>query len=1111
MKCSRCHIEAREGVTFCEECGARLQTTCPRCGAPVLPAKRFCGACGSLLTAQQPSEYLDEPSSYTPAHLAQRILTSRSALEGERKQVTVLFCDLVESSRLAERLDPEAMHEFMDRVLRLMAEAVHRYEGTVNQFLGDGLMALFGAPAAVENHAVRGAQAALAIHETLTGYGEQVKREHGFDIRLRIGLNTGLVVVGKIGDDLRMDYTAIGDTTHLASRMQMLAEPGTILVTQATRDLIDGYIRNESLGLIPVKGRSEPVHVYRLIGRRRALTRLAVSAERGLTELVGRHTELRLLQDCLARVKTGHGQVVGVVGEPGAGKSRLLYEFRRSLANDRVTWLEGQCMSYGHATPFLPIRTILAANFEVEEGDNLLQIQEKLRSGIQRLDPSLESILPYLGELFGLSDTQNAVSTLDPKERGQRTFEAIRALTLAGSKRRPQVLVFEDLHWIDKSSEDCVFKFLTESVTRAPILVLTTHRPGYTVRWADKTYYTQIALDLLSQDEAQSLMAALLRSRDLPADLVHSVWEKAEGNPLFIEEMLRSLLERGILATADGRVRWADQALVDLPATVEDIIRARIDRLADPVKRTILAASVIGREFTLRLLSTISATAAEVGDHLTLLEQVELIHETRFFPAPEYAFKHAVTQDVAYQGLLLHHRRELHGQIGEAVERLYADRLHEQAPVLAHHYSRSDHPERAIEWARLAGDRAARLYANAEATVYLQQALDIARSLPAAADVWRAEIDASLRLAAVGVTRQDVERDQKNLQRARTLADELGDESRMARVLYWLGRTYYVAWDPMRALEHARRSLEIAERFRDEEIAALAVNLIGRVSLLTSDFPKAAEMLERSFEEMRKLGNKTEEATVAGLAGTLFGFRGEFSRALPYAEHGIKVARDIKNPFAEAAAWYYRGTVRDQRGEWSLAIADYDRAVEVARAAGDRFRVYIVKCWQGRAYAMAGQPNRGRELIEESLAISQQIGTRLALSWQRTWLAACLLTLGEIDNVPALCEEAIHLADAAFDKFNNALAHRTLAEAVFRLAQSKFDVAQAAVLHAIAVQNEIGARPELARSHVTYAGLLNARGERERAGVQIAEARRMFSDMGMAWDLAQTERALAHH
>jgi len=1108
MRCPRCQQDNPPQAKFCQECGARLALTCAKCRTELPADAKFCLECGQAVSVSPvPDARFSSPEAYTPKHLAEKILTSKSALEGERKQVTVLFCDIADSSGLAQRLDPEVMHQVMDRALRLMAEAVHRYEGTVNQFLGDGLMALFGAPVALEDHAFRAVQAALTIQETVAGYSQQLKQERGAEIRLRQGLNTGLVVVGRIGDDLRMDYTAVGDTTNLAARMQALAEPGTILLTEATHRLVAGYVRSEALAPVKVKGWSDPVSVYKVTGRRRGRSRLEVSAERGLTQLVGRERELGLLHDCLARVKAGRGQVLGVVGEPGVGKSRLLYEFRKSLEGERVTWLEGHCVAYGQTTPYLPILEILRVNFQIEEGDNPLQIQEKLRQDVHRLDPALEGVLPFLHDLFGLPVADEALKHLDPKDKRQKTFEAMQALTVAGGQRRPRVVVVEDLHWIDKTSEDYL-AFLIAGAAGVPLLLVTSHRPGYTVRWADKTYYTQIALDLLTEGQTEALMAALLGSRDLPPDFLRIVREKAEGNPLFVEEITTSLLERGTLVRRNGEIAWTGGPSVEVPATIQDIIRARIDRLEEPVKRTVQTASVIGREFGLRLLTRISEMAAEVRDYLATLTHLEFIHETRFFPELEFIFKHAVIQDVAYQSLLAQRRKELHGAIGRAIEDLYPDRLEEQAGILAYHYARSERQDKAVEYALLAGDRATRLYVNAEATAYYEQALATARALSASPETKRWQIDAGLKLATVGVTRQDIERDRPNLESARLLAQDLHDEPRLARVLYWLGRIQYVLGQSQTAIGYATQSLAIAESLGDEALAAPPVNLMGRASWQLSEFAKSVLLMERSVEQMRKLGNKTEESTAAGFAGYLLGHLGNFDSAYQYGDRALALAREIQNPFAEAAARFTHGVTSVMRGEWSQAITDFEEARRVAHRAGDLFRVYLAELWQGWALTGAGSPGRGRVLLEEGLARAGQIGTKFQLSCGKATLAACLLALGELDAVPGLCQEAIPLAEETGDKFINALAHRVLAEALSRLEPSDPAGAGRAILEAIRILQEIGTRPELARTYVSYARLLKARGERERAREFLANAIDMFREMGMAWDLERAEQAL---
>jgi class 3 adenylate cyclase/tetratricopeptide (TPR) repeat protein len=695
MRCPQCHYDAPVDATFCPECGNKLVRLCARCQTTNAPDHKFCKQCGQPLPTSSAHRSAGmtstSPQSYTPRYLAEKILTSRDALQGERKEVTVLFCDVVESSGLAERLDPEAMHQIMDQALRLMAEAIHRYEGTVNQFLGDGLMALFGAPVALEDHALRAVMAALRIQETINAYNEQLKAGRDVEILLRLGLNTGLVVVGRIGDDLRMDYTAVGDTTNVAARLQSLAEPGTILIGEATQRLVEGYIHGAAQGPVQIRGRTEPVRVYRVTGRRRGRSRLEVSIDRGLTPLVGRERELNLLHNCLIRVKAGRGQVVGIVGEPGIGKSRLLYEFRKSLEGERIVWLEGHCVSYGQNTPYLPILEILRTNFQIEDGDASLQLHDKLRRGIRQLDAKLEGCLPYVGELFGLPIEDELLTQLHPHLKQWKTFEALRALALAGSQRRPHVVVIEDLHWLDKTSEEYL-TFLIESLAGTPVLLLTTCRPGCAVRWAVKTYYTQVTLDRLTRQEVEDLLHALLGAEPRLVPLMQLLMECAEGNPFFLEESVRMLVESEVLAGARGAYGLVKPLqTIRVPATVQAVLAARIDRLPPEDKHLLQTAAVIGKRVPLALLQALADQSDDaVRRGLTHLQAAEFLYDTGLFPDVQYAFTHALTYEVAYGSLLQERRRDLHGRIIEAIETLYADRLAEWRDRLAYHVVRGE-------------------------------------------------------------------------------------------------------------------------------------------------------------------------------------------------------------------------------------------------------------------------------------------------------------------------------------------------------------------------------------------------------------------------------------
>ena len=431
MLCPQCRFENRQSVSFCEECGAKLDVMCPTCAAAIPPGRKFCGNCGTPLTAgATPAARFVSPEVYTPKHLAEKILTSKAALEGERKQVTVLFADLKGSMELLADRDPEEARKLLDPVLECMMEAVHRYEGTVNQVMGDGIMALFGAPLAHEDHAVRGCYAALRMQESVKRYAEEIFRTHGVPVRIRVGLNSGEVVVRSIGSDLHMDYTAVGQTTHLAARMEQMADPGAILLTPDTLHLAEGFVQVQSLGIVAVKGLTTPAEIFELTGASPSRSRLQAAAVRGLTTFVGRDTEMDTLFTALDRAKAGKGQVVAVVGEPGVGKSRLFWEFTHSHRSRGWLIVESGSVSYGKATPYLPVIDLLKTYFGVDNRDDARRLREKVAGKVLTLDRALETELPALLALLDVPVVDAAWRGLDPVQRRQRTFDAVKRMLL---------------------------------------------------------------------------------------------------------------------------------------------------------------------------------------------------------------------------------------------------------------------------------------------------------------------------------------------------------------------------------------------------------------------------------------------------------------------------------------------------------------------------------------------------------------------------------------------------------------------------------------------------------------------------------------------------------
>src|SRR4051794_25990430 len=574
MQCPQCGNQSREGAKFCRKCGLRFDLVCPACGAPAEPDSGFCEECGAALEptprpvakpAQVPrAGRSTAPGSYTPHHLAERIITSRAALEGERKQVTVLFADLKGSMELLADCDPEEARAILDPILERMMEAVHRYEGTVNQVMGDGIMALFGAPLAHEDHAVRACYAALRMQEAVKQYAQEVQRSHGVPVHIRVGLNSGEVVVRSISTDLHMDYSAIGQTTHLAARMEQTAMPGSILLAPDTLRLVEGYVQVQSLGPVQVKGLSEPVEVYELQSVGTARSRLQAAAARGLTKFVGRDPELETLRRTLEQASRGHGQVVALVGEPGVGKSRLVWEFSHSHRTQGWLVLESGSVSYGKATSYLPVIDLLKTYGRIEARDDARSIREKVTGKLLPLDRALEPLLPAVLALLDVPTDDPAWEALDPPQRRQRTLEACKRLLLRESQEQPLLLVFEDLHWIDTETQ-ALLDSLVDSLPSARVLLLVNYRPEYDHPWHRKTYYQQLRLDPLPAASADELLQALLgpgagqvgggparTADDALLELKDLLIERSEGNPFFLEESVRSLVETGVLVGERG-------------------------------------------------------------------------------------------------------------------------------------------------------------------------------------------------------------------------------------------------------------------------------------------------------------------------------------------------------------------------------------------------------------------------------------------------------------------------------------------------------------------------------------------------------------------------------
>lgn len=722
-QCSKCGHENRVSARFCESCGEPVAHACESCGTELRASALFCDQCGA------PQQAKGEPrgaETFTPLprHLEAAARRDHPAMLGERRIVTVLFADAVGSTPIAEMLDEEEVYSLMQGCFERMQTAVHEYEGTVNQFTGDGILALFGAPIAHEDSARHAVAAGLRMQGMLADYAEEVKRVHPIQCSYRVGINTGPVVVGRISENLSLDFAAVGDTVNLAQRMESMADSGAVNLSENTYRVVRDYFECEDLGAVDIKGKARPVSMYRAVREKRVTGRIEAAAGRGFTPYVGRARELEDLRGHLERARQGEGQVVLIHGEPGIGKSRLLLEFRQNLSDVPLLWINGQCISYGKRIPYHPIVDLIKDAFAVKEGDSEAEIIQKVNEATRSWDTASRRTVPYLRYLLNVDTGDHEVTEMDPMSRRAGFLDAMRALVSQLAAERTLVISVEDLHWIDSESQ-ALLEVLVDACARQPVLMLLSSRPLPESPIRERTYTSRMVLAPLTTAESAACAAKALGEFDLPASARDLIWSKAEGNPFFIEEVVRSLMETGQLREESGQYRLAaSPKSLEIPDTIQDVILARIDRLEAPAREALQLASVIGREFTVRLLERISEIERRVNDSLDMLKSLELIYEKAYFPELSFMFKHALTHDVAYSTLLHERRRELHRGVAGAIETLFADRLAEHYEALAHHYRLAEDWERTAHYAAKSAEKSASAYANRDAVDYWQQAMD---------------------------------------------------------------------------------------------------------------------------------------------------------------------------------------------------------------------------------------------------------------------------------------------------------------------------------------------------------------------------------------------------
>ena len=1000
--CAACGHENRESAKFCEACAVPLQQVCAGCGAALRPTAKFCDACGEQVGGRgsrravggaqegsagaSPSQRA--PASYTPKHLADKILTSRAALEGERKQVTVLFADVKGSMELAEQVDPEEWHKILDRFFQILTDGVHRFEGTVNQYTGDGIMALFGAPIAHEDHAQRACYAALRLGEDLQRYGQDLKRQRGLQFAVRIGLNSGEVVVGKIGDDLRMDYTAQGHTVGLAQRMEQLADPGKAYLSEHTARLVEGLFRLGDLGLFTLKGVHDPLHVYELQGVGPLRTRIEVAAHRGLSRFVGRRDQLEQLRRAWEAARAGHGQIVAVMGEAGIGKSRLFHEFKVPL-RAQCPVLETFSVSHGKAYAYLPLIDLLRTYFHIALEDDERARREKVTGKVLALDRTLEDTLPYVFALLGIADPTSALPQMDAQMRRRRTLEAVKRILLRETLDQPLTLICEDLHWFDGETQ-AFLDLLVESVATARLLLLVNYRPEYHHGWGSKTYYTQLRLDPLGKAEAGELLAALLGAGAAAGldRLQGLILDKTEGNPFFIEEVVQTLAEEGLLRGERGSYRLEKvPAELHIPVTVQGLLAARIDRLPAPEKELLQLLAVIGKEFRFGLAQRVAAQPEEeLHGLLAGLQAREFIYEQPAFPEPEYTFKHALTQEVAYGSVLAARRQVLHERTAQAIEDLFRYNLDTQYAELARHYSRTDNTAKAVEYLRLAGIQAAERSAYEEAIAQLSRGLERVHELPEGAERDHHELLLQLALGPAlimpkGLTAPEVE---TAYGRAAEICTRVGEGPQLWQALYGLSLFYQYRADLQRARGLAEQLLQSARPSGDAWGLFRGHDAMGSTLYFQGELRQAREHLQQAVDLggllRQRLDTLPYEALTQLVANRAYrdvalyqlGYPDQAMRA---SRESVALAQESGRPSALALALFFASVLHQLLGDVEVTRERAEAAIALATEHGLYQLVVGGMLMRGCALAAGGQIDAGITELRGALDVMRAAGS----------------------------------------------------------------------------------------------------------------------------------------
>ncbi|MGD9043354.1 MAG: adenylate/guanylate cyclase domain-containing protein [Desulfobacterales bacterium] len=1123
MQCPKCQFENPDDAQFCIECGKPIEFHCPQCEAITPSAGKFCKSCGHNLTIpSEPlpknlsiDEKLEKIQRYLPKGLAEKILSQKNRIEGERKQVTVMFCDLEGFTSLSEQIGPEEAYAIMDKVYEIMIHGVHDFEGTVNEMTGDGIMALFGAPIALEDAPQRAIRSAYSIHREMVKYNDEIKKEKRSisSLKMRIGIHAGPVVVGTLGNDLRVEFKAVGDTVNLASRMEELAEPGTTYVTEETFKQTEGLFRFEALGEKKVKGKREPVKTYRVIAPSTRRTRFDVSAERGLTRFIGRERELELLMDGLERSRAGQGQAFSIIAEAGLGKSRLLYEFRKAVSSENLTFLEGRCLSYSRGVAYHPLIDILKSNFNIEEIDNDSMIKEKVKKSLKILGVDEASTLPYLVELLGVKDSGIDNIPLGAETRKERIVRALQRIVLKGSEIRPLIIAFEDLHWIDRSSEDCV-KDLLDSISGAKVVLIFTYRPNYVHTWGGRSYHSQLNLNRLSNRESLMMVSHLLGKNKFDRHFEDMILEKTEGVPFFIEEFIRSLKDLKIIDEKDNKYFLAKNFRdVTIPSTIQDVIMTRVDSLPEATKAVLCAGSVVEREFSHELIEQVaSLSEQELLAHLSALKDAELIYERGIYPQSTYVFKHALTREVVYNSLLTNRKRKLHEKIGRTIEKLSAETIDEMCGVLTEHFIRSGNYEKGARYSELAGKKAARSASNIDAIEYAKKRVFCLEKTATTEVTQRKLIDARTILAAYYVNSSHLVKAKEAVTPIVNLALDLNYQRRLPGIHLAVG--LYHLWveedysNGLRQLDEVSKISKNADDPISVYMPLWASNfyLAGHLSL-NCEFEKSLEYLNKTLDLSNAVNDLIGVTFAEGLESLRYIYQGKIDNAHRKSKETLQKAKEIGTMYVEGMAFAAFGTSCYYKGLKEGVETNLLTGLDFCEKTGHLVYGPLGAISLGDSYFDAGKFGKAKHYYQRGLSILQP--SKMLPSLMDIFeVAVARARVLEGDRDVQLTKLIQYYHRNKFKAFQVWMA-RYIGEILLNIGEAHMADAEDWIKKAIKIAEESGMRWYLGRDYALYAEFYKRKDDHSKAKENFKKAAEILKACGAEGWVEKYEKELA--